>query len=871
MANLSEDIQCAGSDTRPPMLDRTDFASWQQRIRLYCRGKENGVNILKSIDEGPFQMGTFRETLAEGNEGALHLGPERPRVYSDLSPEDKERYNADIRATNILLQGLPKDIYSLINHYTDAKDIWDNVKMLLEGSDKVRVNTEESAVKPEPELKNTVGCNLNPSDGPGKPNSIIMKTRIKVRNADDSCGNGRSYLQGLRRKRYLLSYPIFTPCRKDIWDICEDANRKVLEVTKRGYCESHYSDDFLNTSVRTRDENHSRATYYPVCLNSINEPCGYIKMTMSQNAAESSSFDRWLSETMHGVEVCQLSLWESTESEVDQDIRPCMTMWMDATRSGLSSLNMDSVVQGVDCDSCFILDVMRLHDTAMFSWLIYHCISQFIMGAGSIFDLDILFEVHNNDHYQDAVCKHHEEHEMHDDVQPTYIVDSHADYMSDSNMIPYDHSLQDESRSSQRADHNLKTIQSVDGASCKKVLENSFYEIVEEAVRSKLLHRNASGSQPRLAIRQEKNRISVQLSRLKIKMSESFSIYLLFKACLSNKFMVLWHRLFKLLNLLAPSMTCKDWITFEEAYLDSKCVRYRVMYASADVQLVPQPDCVMIIALKWIYKVKLDEYGDVLKNKARLVAKRYRQEEGIDFEESFAPVARIEAIRIFIANAANADRMLVVKITTRCHCCSLLSIMFRTPSPNGFIRARNHIHQSAAPRESVHEFLSASWYDEYVSKTLKRFQEGEEKTISWVLSNVSDFRQSNSQRWLSISTPSSDSQVQSLCGSTIDDTVMSRTTALGYPNHSQEHPRDQLWALQKYMHDPLEWKLYDTCGVHHVSTGRGHEIFMLVEKDYPLTKGLTTVMLCNKLQVDQYSKMANELLMKIYSIANSPR
>ncbi|GJV06990.1 retrovirus-related pol polyprotein from transposon TNT 1-94, partial [Tanacetum coccineum] len=69
-------------------------------------------------------------------------------------------------------------------------------------------------------------------------------------------------------------------------------------------------------------------------------------------------------------------------------------------------------------------------------------------------------------------------------------------------------------------------------------------------------------------------------------------------------------------------------------------------------ELVPQPVCVMIIALKWIYKVKLDKYGDVLKNKALLVAKGYRQEEGIDFEESFAPVARIETIRIFIANAA---------------------------------------------------------------------------------------------------------------------------------------------------------------------------------------------------------------------------
>nr|GFA30256.1 retrovirus-related Pol polyprotein from transposon TNT 1-94 [Tanacetum cinerariifolium] len=53
--------------------------------------------------------------------------------------------------------------------------------------------------------------------------------------------------------------------------------------------------------------------------------------------------------------------------------------------------------------------------------------------------------------------------------------------------------------------------------------------------------------------------------------------------------------------------------------------------------------------------VKLNEYGDVLKNKTWLVAKGYRQEEGIDFEESFTPVARIEAIRIFIANAASRN------------------------------------------------------------------------------------------------------------------------------------------------------------------------------------------------------------------------
>nr|GFD29188.1 retrovirus-related Pol polyprotein from transposon TNT 1-94 [Tanacetum cinerariifolium] len=66
-------------------------------------------------------------------------------------------------------------------------------------------------------------------------------------------------------------------------------------------------------------------------------------------------------------------------------------------------------------------------------------------------------------------------------------------------------------------------------------------------------------------------------------------------------------------------------------------------------ELVPRPDKVMVITLKWIYKVKLDELGGILKNKARLVARVYRQEEGIDFEESFALVARLEAIRIFLA------------------------------------------------------------------------------------------------------------------------------------------------------------------------------------------------------------------------------
>ncbi|GJS33322.1 hypothetical protein Tco_0531704 [Tanacetum coccineum] len=86
-----------------------------------------------------------------------------------------------------------------------------------------------------------------------------------------------------------------------------------------------------------------------------------------------------------------------------------------------------------------------------------------------------------------------------------------------------------------------------------------------------------------------------------------------------------------------------------------------------------------------------------------------------------------------------------------------------------------------------------------------------------------------------------------------------------------EPDAENLLELHKYMHDPLKWCLYDMCAVHHVSTEKGQDIFMLVEKDYPLTKGLATLMLRNKIRVDQHSEMADELLIKIYNIANKPR
>ncbi|GJR97970.1 hypothetical protein Tco_0270144 [Tanacetum coccineum] len=104
--------------------------------------KENGLHILQSIDQGPFKLGTTRNTLGTTPEGGVLLGPEMPRTYDDLNDNEKKRYDADVHATNIVLQGLPKDIHKLINHNIEAKAIWDNVKMLLTGSELTKEDIE---------------------------------------------------------------------------------------------------------------------------------------------------------------------------------------------------------------------------------------------------------------------------------------------------------------------------------------------------------------------------------------------------------------------------------------------------------------------------------------------------------------------------------------------------------------------------------------------------------------------------------------------------------------------------------------------------------------------------------------------------------
>ncbi|GKB27144.1 retrovirus-related pol polyprotein from transposon TNT 1-94 [Tanacetum coccineum] len=87
---------------------------------------------------------------------------------------------------------------------------------------------------------------------------------------------------------------------------------------------------------------------------------------------------------------------------------------------------------------------------------------------------------------------------------------------------------------------------------------------------------------------------------------------------------------------------------------DGEMCMFALTFERLDVwELVDRPLCKNVINMKWIWKNKRGEENIVIRNKARRVAKGYGQKEGIDFEESFAPVARLEAVRLFVAYAAH--------------------------------------------------------------------------------------------------------------------------------------------------------------------------------------------------------------------------
>ncbi|GKE81456.1 hypothetical protein Tco_1551456 [Tanacetum coccineum] len=121
MTTLAEFMILSGGDNRPPMLEKDLYDSWKSIMELYMQNREHGRMILESVEHGPLIWHMIEEN-----------GMTRTKKYKELSATMKIQADYDIKATNIILQGLPSNVNSLVIHHRVAKDLWERVQLLMQ-------------------------------------------------------------------------------------------------------------------------------------------------------------------------------------------------------------------------------------------------------------------------------------------------------------------------------------------------------------------------------------------------------------------------------------------------------------------------------------------------------------------------------------------------------------------------------------------------------------------------------------------------------------------------------------------------------------------------------------------------------------------
>nr|GEY38873.1 hypothetical protein [Tanacetum cinerariifolium]GEY39409.1 hypothetical protein [Tanacetum cinerariifolium] len=123
MTTLADKAIILSPDNRPPMLEKDMYDSWKSIMELYMLNKQHGRMILESIKNGPLLWLTVEEN-----------GVTRPKKYSELSATEAIQVDCDVKATNIILQGLPLEVYALVSNHKVAKELWERIQLLMQGT-----------------------------------------------------------------------------------------------------------------------------------------------------------------------------------------------------------------------------------------------------------------------------------------------------------------------------------------------------------------------------------------------------------------------------------------------------------------------------------------------------------------------------------------------------------------------------------------------------------------------------------------------------------------------------------------------------------------------------------------------------------------
>ncbi|GJW91398.1 retrovirus-related pol polyprotein from transposon TNT 1-94 [Tanacetum coccineum] len=184
-------------------------------------------------------------------------------------------------------------------------------------------------------------------------------------------------------------------------------------------------------------------------------------------------------------------------------------------------------------------------------------------------------------------------------------------------------------------------------------------------------------------------------------------------------------------NNVNEALTDKSWIVVMQEELNQ-------LIANDVWELVPQPRNMTIIETKWVFRNKLDENGVVSRNKARLVAQGYNQQEGIDYDETYAPVARLESIRILLAYACALDFKLFQMDVKSAFLNGFINEEVYVAQPSGFIdfEKPDHVYKLKKALYGLKQAPKA-WYDRLKAFLIKHeYKMGMKKQTALAISTT---------------------------------------------------------------------------------------------------------------------------------------
>nr|GEW42705.1 retrotransposon protein, putative, Ty3-gypsy subclass [Tanacetum cinerariifolium] len=131
MTTLADKAILSGADNHPQMLEKDMYDSWKSKMELYMMNRQHGRMIIESVENGPLIRPSIEENRVT-----------RPKKYSELSATEAIQDDCDVKATNIILQGLPPEVYALVSNHKVAKELWERIQLFMQGTSFTKQETE---------------------------------------------------------------------------------------------------------------------------------------------------------------------------------------------------------------------------------------------------------------------------------------------------------------------------------------------------------------------------------------------------------------------------------------------------------------------------------------------------------------------------------------------------------------------------------------------------------------------------------------------------------------------------------------------------------------------------------------------------------